>query len=251
MSKVLLEIRNLKVGIDDKEILKGIDLDVKPGEIHVIMGPNGAGKSTLASALMGHPDYYIESGSVKFNGKNLLDMSVDERAREGLFLAMQYPSEIEGVSNVQFLRGAINTRRNDDEKISLIELYHLVEGASEKLKMPLDYAGRNVNSGFSGGEKKKNEILQMMLLEPKLAILDEIDSGLDIDAIKIVGEELKKYSEKRKDFSLIIITHYPRLLDYITPDKVHVVLDGKIYKSGDASLIEIIEKNGYDSIIGD
>lgn len=251
MGKSLLEIKNLCVSIDDKKILKELSLTVNSGEIHVIMGPNGAGKSTLASVLMGHPDYEVINGDVKLDGKDLLDMDVHERAKSGLFLAMQYPSEIDGVSNVQFLRSAINSRREEDEKIKLMELYHLVENVSEKLKMPLDYSSRDVNVGFSGGEKKKNEIIQMMLLNPKVAILDEIDSGLDIDSIKTVGSELKKYFEERKeDFSIVIITHYPRLLDYITPDKVHIILDGKIVKSGDLSLVEEIEKNGYDSVSG-
>lgn len=251
MGKSLLEIKNLCVSIDDKKILTELSLTVNSGEIHVIMGPNGAGKSTLASVLMGHPDYEVINGDVKLDGKYLLDMDVHERAKSGLFLAMQYPSEIDGVSNVQFLRSAINSRREEDEKIKLMELYHLVENVSEKLKMPLDYSSRDVNVGFSGGEKKKNEIIQMMLLNPKVAILDEIDSGLDIDSIKTVGSELKKYFEERKeDFSIVIITHYPRLLDYITPDKVHIILDGKIVKSGDLSLVEEIEKNGYDSVSG-
>lgn len=251
MGKSLLEIKNLCVSIDDKKILTELSLTVNSGEIHVIMGPNGAGKSTLASVLMGHPDYEVINGDVKLDGKDLLDMDVHERAKSGLFLAMQYPSEIDGVSNVQFLRSAINSRREEDEKIKLMELYHLVENVSEKLKMPLDYSSRDVNVGFSGGEKKKNEIIQMMLLNPKVAILDEIDSGLDIDSIKTVGSELKKYFEERKeDFSIVIITHYPRLLDYITPDKVHIILDGKIVKSGDLSLVEEIEKNGYDSVSG-
>lgn len=251
MGKSLLEIKNLCVSIDDKKILTELSFTVNSGEIHVIMGPNGAGKSTLASVLMGHPDYEVINGDVKLDGKDLLDMDVHERAKSGLFLAMQYPSEIDGVSNVQFLRSAINSRREEDEKIKLMELYHLVENVSEKLKMPLDYSSRDVNVGFSGGEKKKNEIIQMMLLNPKVAILDEIDSGLDIDSIKTVGSELKKYFEERKeDFSIVIITHYPRLLDYITPDKVHIILDGKIVKSGDLSLVEEIEKNGYDSVSG-
>lgn len=251
MGENILSIKDLKAKIGDKEILKGLSLNVKPGEIHVVMGPNGAGKSTLASVLMGHPDYEVTNGSAKLNEVELLEMSVDERAKAGLFSAIQYPSEIEGVSNVQFLRTAINTRRSEDNKIKLIEFYRLLEKTSEKFKMTDDYAGRDLNVGFSGGEKKKNEIIQMMLLNPKVAILDEIDSGLDIDAIKIVGKELKEYFNKRKDdFSLIIITHYPRLLEYIKPDAVHVIADGKIIKTGDASLLKELEELGYDGLEG-
>jgi len=242
----LLAIKNLEVKVPSKKILKGVNLDINPGEIHVIMGPNGNGKSTLASAIMGDPKYEITNGEISFLDKNLLEMEVDERAREGVYLAMQYPSELVGVTNIQFTRAAINSRRDEKDPIKLFDFYQKFKQTSEVLKMPSDYADRFVNVGFSGGEKKRNEIFQMLLLEPKLIILDEIDSGLDIDAIKIVGENIMDYYNKNKDTcSILAITHYPRLLEYIKPDFVHIMKDGKIVKTGDISIVSILEEKGY------
>ncbi len=245
--KTLLKIDNLHAGVEDKKILKGLNLEIKPSEIHVIMGPNGTGKSTLSSVIMGDPKYKVTDGSISFENEDLLKMKVDERARKGVFLAMQYPSELVGVNNIQFLKTAINARRESDNPIKLLDFYKLVNNAKEKLKMKDDYAERFVNVGFSGGEKKKNEIFQMLLLEPKLIILDEIDSGLDIDAIKIVGENIMDYYNKHKDTTgILIITHYPRLLEYIKPDFVHIMIDGHIVKSGNSNLVDVVEKKGYD-----
>lgn len=247
--ETLLKIEKLHAGVKEKEILKGIDLEIKPSEIHVIMGPNGTGKSTLSSVIMGDPNYTVNSGKVTFDGKNLLEMKVDERARAGVFLAMQYPSELSGVNNLQFLKTAINSKRPNNEPINLFDFYKLVNKTKTKLKMSDDYVERSVNVGFSGGEKKRNEIFQMLLLEPKLIILDEIDSGLDIDAIKIVGENIMNYYNEHKDNTgILIITHYPRLLEYIKPDFVHVIKDGKIVKTGDISLANHLEDVGYDEI---
>ncbi|MDT0121912.1 Fe-S cluster assembly ATPase SufC [Paenibacillus sp. RRE4] len=237
-------IEGLKATIEGKEILKGINLEMKGGEIHAIMGPNGTGKSTLASALMGHPKYEVTDGTVTLDGEDLLDMAVDERARAGLFLAMQYPSEIAGVTNSDFLRSAINARRGEGNEISLIKFIRQMEGKMKELDMNPEFAHRYLNEGFSGGEKKRNEILQMMLLDPKIVVLDEIDSGLDIDALKIVAEGVN--AMKSEDRGFLIITHYQRLLNYITPDYVHVMMQGRIVKSGGPELAQRLEAEGYD-----
>ncbi|BBI32326.1 Fe-S cluster assembly ATPase SufC [Cohnella abietis] len=238
------EIQGLKSSIEGKEILKGIDLKINGGEVHAIMGPNGTGKSTLASALMGHPKYEVTEGTVTLNGEDVLDMGVDERARAGLFLAMQYPSEITGVTNADFLRSAINARREEGNEISLIKFVRQMEKKMKELEMNPEFMHRYLNEGFSGGEKKRNEILQMMLLEPKLVILDEIDSGLDIDALRIVAEGVN--AMRAEDRGFLIITHYQRLLDYITPDFVHVMMQGRIVKSGGPELAQRLEAEGYD-----
>ncbi|MFC7681036.1 Fe-S cluster assembly ATPase SufC [Paenibacillus sp. GCM10028914] len=239
-------IEGLKAQIEGKEILKGINLEMNGGEIHAIMGPNGTGKSTLASALMGHPKYEVTEGSATLNGEDLLEMEVDERALAGLFLAMQYPSEIAGVTNSDFLRSAINARRGEGNEISLIKFIRQMEGKMKELEMNPEFAHRYLNEGFSGGEKKRNEILQMMMIEPKVVILDEIDSGLDIDALRIVADGVN--AMKAEDRSFLIITHYQRLLNYITPDYVHVMMQGRIVKSGGPELAQRLEAEGYDWI---
>ena len=239
-----LEIKNLHVSIEDKEILKGVNLTINTGEIHAVMGPNGTGKSTLSAAIMGHPSYEVTEGEILLDGENVLEMEVDERARAGLFLAMQYPSEIAGVTNAEFMRSAINARRDEDNKMGVREFIKKLDEKMAILDMPEEMAERYLNEGFSGGEKKRNEILQMMMLEPKFAILDEIDSGLDIDALKIVSKGVNKM--RGENFGCLIITHYQRLLDYIEPDFVHVLMDGKIVKSGGPELALRLEKEGYD-----
>lgn len=243
----ILEINNLKAKVEEKDILKGVDLSIETGTIHAIMGVNGSGKSTLSSVIMGNPNYEVTQGSILYKGENLFDMSVDERARKGIFLAMQYPSELVGVTNLQFLKRAINAKRKDP--IKMFDFYKLISKTTNDLKMSEDYNQRFVNVGFSGGEKKRNEILSMLLLKPDLIILDEIDSGLDIDAIKIVGENISKYYNDNKDrVSIIIITHYPRVLEYIKPSYVHVMKDGQIVKTGDYSLARQLEEVGYDDL---
>lgn len=239
-------IEGLKANIEGKEILKGINLEVKGGEVHAIMGPNGTGKSTLASALMGHPKYEVTGGKVSLNDEDVLEMEVDERARAGMFLAMQYPSEISGVTNSDFLRSAINARRGEGNEISLMKFIRQMEGKMKDLEMNPEFAHRYLNEGFSGGEKKRNEILQMMLLEPKLVILDEVDSGLDIDALRIVADGVNAMKSEERGF--LIITHYQRLLNYITPDFVHVMMQGRIVKTGGPELAERLEAEGYDWI---
>lgn len=246
MTQPYLKIENLHVSIADKEIIKGLNLEVKGGEIHAIMGPNGTGKSTLASALMGHPKYEVTEGKVTFDGEDLLEMEVDERARQGLFLAMQYPSEISGVTNSDFLRSAVNARREEGDEISLMSFIRSLDEKMDLLEINQEFSHRYLNEGFSGGEKKRNEILQMMMIEPRIAILDEIDSGLDIDALKIVAEGVNKM--KSPDMGVMIITHYQRLLDYITPDFVHVIMQGRIVKSGGPELAKRLEAEGYDWI---
>jgi len=246
MTKSTLTIKDLHVQIEDKEILKGVNLEVKAGEFHAVMGPNGAGKSTLASAIMGHPKYEVTKGSITMDGEDVLEMEVDERARAGLFLAMQYPSEISGVTNSDFLRSAINAHRGEGNEIPLMQFIKKLDKTMQHLDMDLNMAQRYVNEGFSGGEKKRNEILQLMMLEPKIAILDEIDSGLDIDALKVVAKGIN--SMRSEDFGCLIITHYQRLLNYITPDYVHVMMDGKIVKSGGPELALRLEAEGYDWI---
>jgi Fe-S cluster assembly ATP-binding protein len=237
-------IDGLYANVEGKEILKGVSLEIKGGEIHAIMGPNGTGKSTLAAALMGHPKYEVTEGSVTLDGKDVLDMAVDERARAGLFLAMQYPSEITGVTNSDFLRSAINARRGEGNEISLIRFIRQMEAKMKDLEMNPEFMHRYLNEGFSGGEKKRNEILQMLLLEPKIAILDEIDSGLDIDALRIVAEGVNALRSEERGF--LIITHYQRLLNYVTPDFVHVMMQGRIVKSGGPELAQRLELEGYD-----
>lgn len=244
----MIEIKNLHATIEGKEILKGLSLNVKAGEIHAIMGPNGAGKSTLASILAGREEYDITSGEVSFDGGDLLEMSTEERARAGLFLAFQYPVEIPGVSNVNFLRTAINEIRdaNGENPISAKEFMTLVREKSKIVELDSSLASRSVNEGFSGGEKKRNEIFQMAMLNPKLAVLDETDSGLDIDALRIVAKGVN--SLKSPENASIVITHYQRLLDYIVPDFVHVLYDGRIVKTGDKNLALELEEKGYDWI---
>lgn len=239
-------IDGLRASIEDKEILKGLSLTINGGEVHAIMGPNGTGKSTLASALMGHPKYEVTDGSVTLDGEDVLEMAVDERARAGLFLAMQYPSEIAGVTNSDFLRSAINARRGEGNEISLIKFIRQMESKMKDLEMNTEFAHRYLNEGFSGGEKKRNEILQMMMLEPRLVILDEIDSGLDIDALRIVADGVNAIRSEERGF--LIITHYQRLLNYIKPDHVHVMMQGRIVKSGGPELAERLEAEGYDWI---
>jgi Fe-S cluster assembly ATP-binding protein len=246
MGGSVLSIKDLHVEIEGKEILKGVNLEIKGGEIHAIMGPNGTGKSTLSSAIMGHPKYKVTSGSITLDGENVLEMEVDERARAGLFLAMQYPSEISGVTNADFLRSAINSRREEGQEISLMKFIRQMDSKMEYLEMDPNMAQRYLNEGFSGGEKKRNEILQLMMLEPKIAILDEIDSGLDIDALKVVSNGINQM--RGSEFGCLIITHYQRLLNYITPDHVHVMMQGKVVKSGGPELAQRLESEGYDWI---
>ncbi|WP_339254526.1 Fe-S cluster assembly ATPase SufC [Sporosarcina sp. FSL W8-0480] len=241
-----LEIKDLHVEIEGKEILKGVNLTINTGEIHAIMGPNGTGKSTLASAIMGHPKYEVTSGTVLLDGEDVLEMEVDERAKAGLFLAMQYPSEITGVTNADFMRSAVNARREEGDEISLMKFIRELDSKMDVLEMDQDMATRYLNEGFSGGEKKRNEILQLMMLKPKFAVLDEIDSGLDIDALKVVSKGINEM--RGEGFGCMIITHYQRLLDYITPDFVHVMMQGRVVKSGGAELAKQLEESGYDWI---
>lgn len=244
MAQPNLKIDQLEVSIEGKKILKGLSLEIKGGEVHAIMGPNGTGKSTLASALMGHPKYIVESGSVTLNGEDLLEMATDERARKGLFLAMQYPSEISGVTNSDFIRSAMNAKRGEGNEISLMKYVRELDQKMKFLEIDETFASRYVNEGFSGGEKKRNEILQMMMLKPQIAILDEIDSGLDIDALRIVAEGVNEL--KSPEMGVLVITHYQRLLNYIKPDYVHVMMQGRIVRSGGSELAEKLEENGYD-----
>lgn len=239
-----LNINNLQVKIEDKQILKGVNLEVKSGEVHAIMGPNGTGKSTLASALMGHPKYEVTGGEASIDGEDLLEMEVDERARAGLFLAMQYPAEVPGVTNSDFMRQALKSTK--EEEMGLIDFIMFYEKNAEDLKMRKDLPHRYLNEGFSGGERKRNEILQLKTLKPKFAILDEVDSGLDIDALKIVGENISDMISD--DFGCVLITHYQRILDYIKPTHVHIMIDGKIVLTGGQELIEKIDSNGYEWI---
>lgn len=244
----MITIKNLHASVDGKEILKGINLEVKAGEVHAIMGPNGSGKSTLSSVLAGREDYQVTEGEVTFHGKDLLDMPAEDRAREGLFLAFQYPIEIPGVSNINFLKTAINEIRayKGQDAIAPKDFLALVKEKQKLVELDGKLANRSVNEGFSGGEKKRNEIFQMAVLEPSLAILDETDSGLDIDALKIVANGVNTL--KNKDRAFIVITHYQRLLDYIVPDFVHILYNGKIVKSGGKELALELEATGYDEI---
>ena len=239
-----LEIKDLHVSNEDKEILKGVNLTINTGEVHAIMGPNGTGKSTLSSAIMGHPSYEVTQGEVLLDGVNILELEVDERAKAGLFLAMQYPSEITGVTNADFMRSAINAKREEGQEINLMQFIKKLDKQMDFLDIDKDMAQRYLNEGFSGGEKKRNEILQLMMLEPKFAILDEIDSGLDIDALKVVSKGINEM--RGEDFGALMITHYQRLLNYITPDKVHVMYGGKVVKSGGPELAKRLEEEGYE-----
>lgn len=244
----MLQIKNLHANINGKEILKGLDLTIRPGEIHAIMGPNGAGKSTLASVLTGHQSFTVTKGEVSFYGKNLLELSPEDRSREGIFLSFQYPVEIPGVSMVNFMRTAVNEHRkyNNLDPLSATDFLRLMREKKELVEMDNKLTNRSVNEGFSGGEKKRNEIFQMAMLEPRLAILDETDSGLDIDALRIVANGVNKL--KRPDNACLVITHYQRLLDYIVPDFVHVLFDGRIVKTGTKELALELEEKGYDWI---
>ncbi|WP_445266056.1 Fe-S cluster assembly ATPase SufC [Staphylococcus aureus] len=239
-----LEVKDLHVSIEDKEILKGVNLTINTDEIHAIMGPNGTGKSTLSSAIMGHPSYEVTKGEVLLDGVNILELEVDERAKAGLFLAMQYPSEITGVTNADFMRSAINAKREEGQEINLMQFIKKLDKNMDFLDIDKDMAQRYLNEGFSGGEKKRNEILQLMMLEPKFAILDEIDSGLDIDALKVVSKGINQM--RGENFGALMITHYQRLLNYITPDKVHVMYAGKVVKSGGPELAKRLEEEGYE-----
>ena len=244
----MLSIKNLHASINDKEILKGINLEIKAGEVHAIMGPNGSGKSTLSAVLAGREDYEVTQGEVDFDGKDLLDLSPEDRAREGLFLAFQYPIEIPGVSNINFLKTAISEKREylGQDPATAKEFLAMVKEKSAMVELDAKLASRSVNEGFSGGEKKRNEIFQMAMLEPKLAILDETDSGLDIDALRIVANGVNLL--KSPNNATVVITHYQRLLDYIVPDFVHVLYDGKIVKTGTKELALKLEEKGYDWI---
>ena len=241
-----LEIQNLHVNLGDRPIVKGLSLTVRPGEVHAIMGPNGTGKSTLAKAIAGHPDYQIVSGDVLIDGKSVLAMEVDERARAGLFLAFQYPSEIPGVSIANFLRAAVQARMSEGEELDATAYYKRLYSKMDLLKIDRKFTSRSVNEGFSGGEKKRCEILQMAMLEPKFALMDETDSGLDIDALRIVSEGVNAQRGNATSPGIILITHYQRLLNYIVPDHVHLMWDGRIVKSGDKSLALELEEKGYD-----
>jgi Fe-S cluster assembly ATP-binding protein len=241
----MLDITNLQVRAEDKQILKGIDLHVKAGEVHAIMGPNGSGKSTLARVLAGHPEYEVTGGTVTYEGRDLLGMDPDERAREGVFMAFQYPVEIAGVTNAYFLKAALNAKRkhHGQDELDAIEFLQLSREKAKLLNIDQGMLNRAVNEGFSGGEKKRNEIFQMALLEPKLAILDETDSGLDIDALKVVSDGVNAL--RAADRAIIVVTHYQRLLNYIVPDVVHVLSAGRIVKSGDKGLALELEQKGY------
>lgn len=241
----MLSIKNLKVRVEEKEILKGLDLEIKPGEVHAIMGPNGSGKSTLSATLAGREDYEVTDGTVEFNGKDLLDLAPEERAGEGVFMAFQYPVEIPGVTNHFFLQTAVNAVRKyrGQAPMDRFDFADFIEEKISMLKMPEDLLTRSVNVGFSGGEKKRNDILQMAALEPNLCILDETDSGLDIDALKIVSDGVNSLRDGKRSF--VIVTHYQRILDYIKPDYVHVLWQGRIVKSGDFTLVKQLEEQGY------
>lgn len=239
-----LKIDNLHASIPDREILKGLNLVINPGEVHAIMGPNGSGKSTLSKVLCGHEDYEVTGGSVTLNGEDILEMEVDERSRAGLFLAFQYPFEIPGVSNANFIRAALQARLPKGEELDAVAYYKSLYKRMDELEMSRSFTARSVNEGFSGGEKKRNEILQMMMLEPKYVVLDETDSGLDIDALKIVSKGVN--SMRSPDRGFLVITHYQRLLDYIKPDIVHVMVDGRIVHSGGPELALELEAKGYE-----
>jgi len=244
----MLNIRDLHVAVEDMAILKGINLEIKPGEVHAVMGPNGSGKSTLAQVISGKEEYEVTSGSITYSNEDLLELEVDERARAGIFLAFQYPVEIPGVSTAHFLKSIVNAGRvgRGEGELSAVDMLKLLRSKTQMLGMDQKFLSRALNDGFSGGEKKKKEILQMAVLDPKLAILDETDSGLDIDALKIVADGVN--AMRRKDNAFIVVTHYQRLLNYIEPDLAHVLYNGRIVKSGDKSLALTLEEKGYDWI---
>lgn len=241
----MLQITDLFASVEDKEILKGLNLEIKPGEVHAIMGPNGAGKSTLGNVLSGRDGYSVEGGKALFNGKDLFELEIEERAREGLFLAFQYPVEIPGVSNMEFLKASVDAKRKHQgqSELSAVEFMKLAREAAKKVNLDQAFLKRGVNEGFSGGEKKRNEIMQMMLLEPSLCILDETDSGLDIDALQVVANGVNAMRDANRSF--IVVTHYQRLLDYIVPDYVHVLANGRIVKTGGKELALELEAKGY------
>ena len=242
----LLQIDNLHASVEDHAILKGVNLQVRPGTVHAIMGPNGSGKSTLAQVLAGRDTYTVTDGSIRFRGMDLLDMAPEERAREGLFLAFQYPVEIPGVNNAYLLKAALNAQRasNGHEQVDAFEFMKLIKNKMELMKISTEFLNRGVNEGFSGGEKKRNEILQMLMLEPKLAVLDETDSGLDVDALKVVATGIN--SLRHPERAVVLVTHYERLLELVVPDYVHVLSEGRIVKSGDQHLARTLDERGYD-----
>lgn len=244
----IMKIENLQVKIGDKQILKGLNLELEPGKVHAIMGPNGAGKSTLSKALVGHYDVEVTGGDIIYKGKSIKEMEAEERALEGIFLSFQHPVEIPGVNNAYFLRTALNAKRKHEgkEELNAAEFLRLMKSHLEMLGMKSDMISRSLNEGFSGGEKKRNEILQMLILEPEVIILDEIDSGLDIDALRAVSEGINKMKDGKRSF--LVITHYSRILDYIEPDYIHVLKDGKIIKTAGPELVAQLEENGYDAI---
>ena len=246
---MMLEVKDLYVTVEDKEILKGLSLSIKPGEVHAIMGPNGAGKSTLSAVIAGKEGYEVTAGSITFEGRDVLEMEVEERAQAGLLMGFQYPVEIPGVKNIYLLKAALNAQRTarGESEIPAPEFLKLVKEKLGQMQMDASFLQRAVNEGFSGGEKKRNEILQMLILQPKLAMLDEIDSGLDIDAMRIVADGVNSLRDEER--AILLVTHYQRLLDYIVPDHVHVLVDGRIAKSGDAELARELETRGYDWVV--
>ena len=246
---MMLNIKDLHAKVEEKDILKGLSIEVKPGEVHAIMGPNGSGKSTMGNVLSGRPGYEATAGSVTFKGHDLLEMETEERAREGLFLAFQYPVEIPGVSNMEFLKAAVDAKRKHQglDEISSVDFLKLARETCKRVNLDASFLKRGVNEGFSGGEKKRNEIMQMMLLEPDLCILDETDSGLDIDALTMVANGVAEVRRERPELGVVAITHYQRLLEHLRPDVVHVLLDGRIVARGGAEVAERLERDGYDA----